>query len=244
MPTRKFFLPTNACKTQTYFDKISKWTSDHEMVLNPKKSKYMIMNFCQSKQFSTRLTINNSLIEQVSKTRLLGVIISEDLTWHANTQDLVLRANKRMLMLRKLSEFSVAKIDLITIYKLFIRSIIDQSSVVWSCSLTKEEVLSLGRIQKVALKIIYETDYDTYENALKMSNLSTVEERHKMLSLRFALKCTKSEKASHMFPLAPQKPWARESEQFLVPMARKERYLKSAIPSMARALNKHVKIKK
>ena len=150
------------------------------MLLNPKKSKYMIMNFCQSKQFSTRLYINDSLIDQVRTTRLLGVIISEDLTWHANTKDLIQRANKRMIMLIKLNEFSVDTNDMVSIYKLFIRSIIDQSSVVWSSSITAEEMLSLERVQKVALKIIYQMNYFSYENALRMSNLCTVKERHKM----------------------------------------------------------------
>ena len=40
-----------------------------------------------------------------------------------------------------------------------------------------------------------------------------------------------------MFPLAPQKCWARNNETFKVPMARKERYFRSAIPQMARLLN-------
>ena len=40
-----------------------------------------------------------------------------------------------------------------------------------------------------------------------------------------------------MFPLAPQKCWARNNETFKVPMARQERYFRSAIPQMARLLN-------
>ena len=212
-------------------------------MLNDKKTKYTIVNFCKSKQFKTRLFINNSLIEQVSQTRLLGVILSEDLTWHANTQDLVKRAHKRMIMLRKLKEFRVKQKDMLLVYKLYIRSVIEQSSVVWSSSLTQEEELALERTQKVALRLIYQSDYESYENALLLADIPTVTERFRMLAVRFATKCTKSENTAHMFPLAP-KPAKdmRMIENFHVPMARKERFFKSAIPTMARALNEENKI--
>ena len=110
-----------------------------------------------------------------------------------------------MIMLRKLNEYSVDKQDMVTIYKLFIRSAIEQSSVVWSSAITKEEECSLERVQKIALKIIYQVDYFSYENALEMSKLCTMKQRYKMLALRFALKCTKSENTKQMFPLAPKK---------------------------------------
>ena len=207
------------------------------MLLNPKKSKYMIINFCNAYQFRTRLYIKNSLIEQVRQTRLLGVIISDDLTWSANTQHLIKRAYKRFVILRKLNEFNVNKRDMITIYILFFRCILKQSSVVWSSSLTKEEKLAFERTQKVALRIIYQKDYVSYEHALKLSNLTTIEERHSKLLLNFAIKCTKNENTRHMLPLAPSKPWARRQDKYQVPFARKERFFRSSIPKMARMLN-------
>ena len=127
----------------------------------------MIINFCDSYQFKTRLKIKNSLIEQVNETRLLGLTIKDDLTWKSNTQNLVKRANSRMLILRKLKEFDVKIQDMTTIYVLFIRSVIEQNSVVWSSALTCEELAYLERTQKVALRIILGTKYISYEHALK-----------------------------------------------------------------------------
>ena len=77
----------------------------------------------------------------------------------------------------------------------------------------------------------------TYENALKLTNLPTIKARHNILLQKFALKCVKDPKTSYMFPFAPQKCWARKSETFQVPMAKTERYYRSAIPQMARLLN-------
>ena len=66
-------------------------------------------------------------MEIVSQTKLLGVMINNTLTWNANTQYLVKRANSRLRLLHKLVSFSVPVSDLINIYILYIRSIVEQS---------------------------------------------------------------------------------------------------------------------
>ena len=72
------------------------------------------------------------MIEQVRETQLLGVIISDDLTWHANTKLITKKANQRMIILIKLFEFKIADNDMLQIYKLFIRSVLETSCVVWA----------------------------------------------------------------------------------------------------------------
>ena len=144
-----------------------------------------------------------------------------------------------MIIIRKLIEFEVKLEDLLNIYVLFIRSVIEQSSVVWSSSLTCEEMASLERTQKVALRLIFGPKYISYQNALNLAKLPKIEERYKILLLRFAIKCTKNPKTADMFPLAKNVEKTRNQEKFKVPMARKERFLKSAIPTMARLLNEN-----
>ena len=88
-PDYAYLPPEKKTLTKGYLDAISDWTDTQEMIWNPEKCKIMIINFCKSSQFKTRLTINNSLIEQVNQTQLLGVILSEDMTWQANTDHLI-----------------------------------------------------------------------------------------------------------------------------------------------------------
>ena len=151
-----------------------------------------------SRQFQTRVFIDNSLLEQVRETKLLGVIISEDLSWHANTKNLVKKAYMRMNILRKLYEFDVSKAQSVQIYILYIRSVTEQSSVVWSTSLTEEESNDLERTQKAALRIIHKHDYICYENALKLSNLLPLAKRREHLLHKFAVKTLKNPKTTHM----------------------------------------------
>ena len=78
--TNNQFLPPENFQTSSHLQKIEDWTKNQEMCLNNKKSKYMIFNFCHSKQFQTRLKINETVIEQVKETKLLGVILADDLS--------------------------------------------------------------------------------------------------------------------------------------------------------------------
>ena len=163
----QFFIPPENIKSQESLNQISDWIQKSEMKLNPDKTKYMIFNFCRSAQFQTRLHLNNSMIEQVNQTRLLGVLISDDLTWHANTTCIVNKAYIRMTILRKLFEFKLSVKDLLQMYKLYIRSIVEQNCVVWGSSITHEESRKIERVQKIALRIIFRENYLCYENALE-----------------------------------------------------------------------------
>ena len=69
----------------------------------------------------------------------LGVLISDDLTWHAYATCIVNKAYIRMTILRKLFEFKLSVKDLLQIYKLYIRSIVEQNFEVWGSSITHEE---------------------------------------------------------------------------------------------------------
>ena len=186
------FLPTENTKSQEYLNRISEWTQQTQMKLNSDKTKYMIINFCKSTQFQTRLYLEKNPLEQVKQTNLLGVLIADDLTWKANTNVIIKKSYQRMTILRKLYEFEVHIKDLIQIYILYIRSLVEQACVVWTSSITQQEVYSIERVQKVALRIILKNKYESYENALKFTKLPTLSDRRTKLYLKFAKKCTKN----------------------------------------------------
>ena len=117
-------------------------------------NKQMIDWLTKKYQFATRLQLNNNILDTLNETKLLGLIISSDLTWHKNTKMLVQKGFARKILLKKLFEFNVPQSDLVTIYILYIRSILEQSSVIWHTSLSQENIQDLERVQKSALKII------------------------------------------------------------------------------------------
>ena len=122
--------------------------------------------------------------------------------------------------------------DMLNIYVLYIRSVVEQSCVVWHSSLTEEQHMEIERVQKVALRIILQDLYEDYSNALAITQLETLKSRRKLLCLRFAQNCTKREKSKDMFPLIEKNVNTRPHEKYFVTPARTDRLATSAIPFM------------
>ena len=213
------------------------------MKLNTDKSNYMVFNFARKLKFNTRLKLNDTKIDQIHETKLLGVRIRDDLCWKSNTSEITRRAYSRMVILKKLVQFNVPLAELIQIYTLYIRSVVEQSAVVWHTSITIGEQKDLERVQKVALRIVLGQQYTTYTEALKITGLQNLKTRRTMLSLNFAIKCVKNEKTSFMFPRNENPVDTRHHEYFEVTKARTNRLAKSAIPFMQRLLNDHYRRK-
>ena len=108
------------------------------MKINNKKSKTMIFNFSKNHQFSTKLELENEILKVVKETKLLGTIISDNLKWDKNTENIVKKCNKRMEFLRRVSSFGASWDELKNIYILYIRSLLEQSCTVWHSGLTEE----------------------------------------------------------------------------------------------------------
>ena len=241
----QYFINPANLKSQSYLEQIAIWTENKKMLLNEEKTKIMIFNTTTNNQFTTRLTINNHVLDIIDETELLGVVISSDLTWRKNTKQLVQRAYRRVILLHKLFDFAVSEKDLVTIYVLFIRSILEQSCVVWHSAITQEEMNNLERVQKTCLKIILKDNYNSYDEALTRTNLDTLSNRRSKLCLNFALKSTRHDKNKEMFPLNhsshSMSTNMRHREKYQVQYARTDRLAKSAVPYLQRFLNEYCK---
>ena len=222
-------------------DQLSEWTKENKMELNVKKTCGMIFNFTNNFQFTSRVKVEGTTMEIIDETKLLGVILSNKLTWDSNTACIVKKANSRMRLLHKLVEFGVPEQDLLNIYTLYIRSILEQSCQVWHSSLTIENGLDLERVQKNAFKIILQENYITYNHALSITGFQTLFKRRETLCLRFAKSCVKNSQTKHMFPENHSRRVydinTRHEEKYVVTHANTERLQSSAIPYMQRLLN-------
>ena len=149
-----------------------------------------------------------------------------------------------MIILHKLYSFNVPDSELVLIYILYLRSILEQSCQVWHYSITEEEKSDIERVQKVACKVILQDRYTDYESALKTLNLQSLSERRDKLCLRFAKKCLKFDQTKDMFPLNPPNQLnLRDYEKYQVKFASTNRLLNSAIPQLQRALNQDTRSK-
>ena len=188
IPDHNQFIPANNLKSQEYLEEIRSWTENQKMILNDKKTKVMVFNFNDNYQFGTRLKLEGKNLEIVDRAKLLGVIITDDLKWEVNTASLVKRANSRMQLLHKVASFGTSLEERRNIYILFIRSVLEQSCVVWHSGLTKENEDDLERVQKSAVRIIIGNNFENYNDALIKANLDSLKVRREELCYKFAKK--------------------------------------------------------
>ena len=231
VPVHNQFIPANNLKSQDWLQKINQWTVEQKMLINEKKTKSLIFNFTEKYQFSTRLLLNNEILEVLESTKLLGTIISNDLSWDLNTLNIVKKANARMELVRKVASFGASEDDLKNIYFLFVRSLLEQSATVWHSSLTQENSDDLERVQKYAVRLILGQRYEGYKKSLTKLEMETLKERREFLCLRFAQKCLKNPKTKDMFPENKKmhKMETRNPEKYMVQHANTERLKKSSI---------------
>ena len=99
----------------------------------------------------------------------------------------------------------------------------------------------LERVQKSALRVILGEKYISYENALNVVRMDSLEMRRQNICLKFAKQCIKNEKLRNIFPrnYSSHSMEKRSGEKFVVKKALTERYKRSAIPNMQRLLNKN-----
>ena len=204
------------------------------------------MIFSRSKEnFSTRLAINNTILERKHVNKILGIYISDDLSWSRNCQEICKKAYSRLSMLTKLKYVGVKVEDLLDIYVLHIRSLAEYCSVVFHSSLTVGQSNTIERIQRTCLKIILGDMYIDYTSALEMSGLDSLYDRRSKRCLDFSLKSIKHHRNSRLFPINQNAGAfnARNSERFQVNFASTSTYRDSTIPFCQKLLNAHFNTK-
>jgi hypothetical protein len=130
-------LSTVQTSLQSALADIDQWCGRNHMVLNPLKTKSMLISTRQKHQLSTNtltLKLSDSNIEQVNEHKLLGVVIDNSLRWNAHIDSLCKRVSKNLFLLSKLQ--SVISLEARKLfYYAHIKSHIDYASFLWDgCS--------------------------------------------------------------------------------------------------------------
>ena len=109
-------LPKENSKVQQQLDEINNYAIENEMKINKVKTKTMLFNTAKVKDFTPTLTIDGEVIELVEQMKLLGVQVTSDLKWNANTQYITKKAYNKLWMIRRLKLNGANRRELIDIY--------------------------------------------------------------------------------------------------------------------------------
>ena len=173
-------------------------------------------------------------IEVKEQTKLLGLTIQSNLKWKANTESIVKKAYKKLWLIRRLKKLGASRNDLLDMYIKQVRCQLEYAAPVWHHAITLEEKQDLERVQKSALRIIFGSEYETYDYALNLCNIQKLETRRDLIGSKFATKSVKHKK--NWFVPKPRV-GMRNQKSYITPIARTERLKESPIYSLINIMN-------
>ena len=233
-------LPLDKSKVYQQLQKVETYASENDMKLNYKKTKLIVFNPCKNIDFMPEINIKNNTLEVVNEIKLLGLTIQSDMKWTSNTRNMVIKANKRLWILRRLKNLGALENDLLEVYIKQIRCILEYGVPAWQSSITQEEKTNIERVQKSAFHIILGNSYLSYKNALHSLGMETLDIRRKRLTYKFALRCEKHEKFKFWFKPAKKTMNTRTNiNKYCDVKANHHRFMNSPISHLTRILNWH-----
>ena len=206
----------------------------------------MLFNTSRKRDFMPRVSTGSDMyLEVVDELKLLGIIFTSDMKWHANTAYLCQKGYSRLWMMRNLKKIGATKDELLDVYFKQCRSVLELAVPVWTAGLSKEDIVLLERVQKTALAIVLGKAYSGYKNALEYLNVKTLEERRNDLCLNFAKKAAKSEKYQHWFVKSAAVPTVntrsdKPKNNYKEVPTRTDRYKDSPLPFLTKLLNSNM----
>ena len=219
--------------------KTENYAKENGMKVNHKKTKMMLFNPGSSRDFMPKFSLNKIDIDLVEEFKLLGVVIRSDLSWSSNTDNIVVRSNSKLWILRRLKNLGANRDDLKDIYFKQIRSILEFAVPVWHSSLTDIDRLRIERIQKSALRIILGERYQSYTHAMKTLSIEPLFNRRQKICKTFTRKCFKNSKFNKWFKTNTKTTITRFEQPRLCKVhCRLSRFEKSPISYMTELLNR------
>jgi len=169
---RQIRSPSDAAALQLAIDRIHQWSEKWGMSIHPLKT--CVLHFGYSNP-EYEYTLKGTKIEPVTSARDLGVIIENNLKPSLHVSSIVKKANGVLSQLRR-TLISRDKEVVISLYKVFVRPILESAVSTW-CPWERQDINAIEKVQRRATRLVPGIGKMTYEDRLKICNLTTLERR-------------------------------------------------------------------
>jgi len=207
---------------QQTLDQVQHWSSSNLMNINCKKTKEMLLGTI-NKNPPPILHLNDKSIDRVEAFKLLGLMVTDTLTWNDNTSLICSKASKRLHFLKLLKRSGMPTTDLVYYYTAVIRPVLEYCSVVWHASITDEQSRQIDSIQRRAVRIIGVSEC--------ANQLTPLKDRRNNQAMKFFDALLRPDNCLHDLIPSDRNRDAidklRHANRLPVPFARTERYKRS-----------------
>ena len=197
-----FTLDSESNELQEELNNLKIFTDSNLMTINEKKTQIMCFNFRKSLRFPPIYRIGNGQqLEIVKKTKIPGVILSDDLWWTEQVEYMCTRALKKIWLLRRLRMFILDQNILLDFYCKEIRSILEYCAPCWNSGLTIKLSKQIERVQKISTSIILcDNNHEIpYQIRCTILGIEPLYIRRLDLCIRFSQKTAKNTHHCDMF---------------------------------------------
>jgi len=187
---------------------------------------------CITENPPPQITFNAGAVDRVTSFKLLGLIITDNLSWENRVNVVCAKAGTRLHFLKLLKRCLVTFDDLLHYYKSVIRPVIEYACPVWQSGLTMDQRGRLESIQRRALHII--SSSTDYELNCALCDIETISIRLDNLTMSFFKRISNpADCLNHLLPsqrLAEVNDRLRYANKLPGVLCRTERYRKSFLP--------------
>lgn len=151
---------------------------DHNIVL----LKNIVLYFKKCNHSFEPLFVSDKNLTVVQNAKILGLTISNNLTWNTHIGEIITKANKRMYFLVLLRKAGVPLLDTANFYCTCVRPLLEYCEPLFHHALLSYLKDDLERIQKHALNVI--SPGHSYRDNLALFGLKTLQSRRESLCLK------------------------------------------------------------
>ena len=165
-------------KSQHLLNIFSNWCNENKLSINAEKTKFVCFGTKQrvKKIKNLKLSLSNTLIQQVPSYKYLGIILNTSLNFNQQIQQTVNKVSHKLYVLSKLRKFLTIK-TAVLIYKSMILPYFDYGDIVYMFS-SKSELNKLERLQERCINICTRTyGRDNINDIRSTYKLPTLEKR-------------------------------------------------------------------
>ena len=230
-------LPEENNMLQYFISDTEQFVAQNKMVINKDKTK--VISFTKARKWDFPPEVHfadGTQLEYTTETKLVGVIVSQDLKWYKNTAYICQKARSKLWILRRLLKVDLDIHQMFDVYSKEVRSMLEMAVPVWHPGLTRQQSTDIENVQKMAMKIILQDKYVSYPLACSTLSAKTLEERRLQLCAKFAAKNVRSSN-SFFTKLNPTVNTRQPSNLVKEYRCNTVRYQKSSLPFLASLLN-------
>ena len=173
---------------QNDVNSLVEWISQHNLTLNVRKCKSLLISRKHSPLNSQAVLIGGQPLEKVRAYKYLGILINSDLSWSDHVANVCSNARRHLGLLYRRFYKDAEAATLRVLYITHIRPHLEYATPVWDPHLVRDSEV-LESVQRFASKVCTKSWYDlSYQDRLRLLNLNSLKSRRHYLKLCYLYK--------------------------------------------------------